>query len=113
MGPVQLNTIVENRVVREGLQEMRDDIDESYEEAAATQKTVVYAASGISASFAAGIVSYLLRAGSIMSSFLATMPVWTNFDPVAIFVKPDKEKKKDRKSKQEATPVPKADKMFD
>ncbi|NNF47910.1 MAG: hypothetical protein HKN69_14185 [Desulfofustis sp.] len=94
MGPVQLDAIVESRVVREGLQEMRDDIDESYEEAAANQKTVVYAASGLSASFAAGFVSYLLRAGSLMSSFLATMPVWNNFDPVAILTRPKEDKKR-------------------
>jgi hypothetical protein len=93
MGPVQLDAIVESRVVREGLQEMRDDIDESYEEAVANQKRVVYAVSGLSASFAAGFVSYLLRAGSLMSSFLATMPVWNNFDPVAILTRSHKDKK--------------------
>jgi hypothetical protein len=93
MGQVGLDAIVESRVVREGLQEMRDDIDESYEEAAANQKRVVYAVSGLSASFAVGFVSYLLRAGSFLSSFLATMPVWNNFDPVAVLTKPKEDKK--------------------
>jgi hypothetical protein len=49
--------------------------------------------SGLSASFAAGFVSYLLRAGSLMSSFLATMPVWNNFDPVAILTRSHEDKK--------------------
>ncbi len=52
-------------------------------------------ASGASASFAVGAASYLLRAGSLMSSFLATVPIWKGFDPVAILVAPKKKKKKE------------------
>jgi len=116
MGPVNLDTIAENAVVRETLKEMQDDMDESYKESEANQKTVVYAVSGVSASFAAGFVSYLLRAGSLMSSFLATVPVWSNFDPVAILVSPTKKenqkKETDKTSPPELTAEQKAESMF-
>ena len=116
MGPVNLDAIVENAVVRETLKEMQDDMDESYKQSAAYQKTVVYAVSGVSASFAAGFVSYLLRAGSLMSSFLATVPVWSSFDPVAILVSPTKKEKKkketDNTPPSELTAEQKAESMF-
>ena len=116
MGPVNLDAITENEVVRETLKEMQDDMDESYRESAAYQKTVVYAVSGVSASFAAGFVSYLLRAGSLMSSFLATVPVWSNFDPVAILVSPTKKEEKKKESDNtppsELTAEQKTENMF-
>ena len=96
---------------------MNEEIDESFKQSADQQKTVVYAVSGLSASFAAGIVSYLLRAGSLMSSFLATMPVWSNFDPVAILVKPSKNKKIKKKGEEVKETKPsqeqQAENMFD
>ncbi len=116
MGPVNLDAIVENEVVRETLKEMQDDMDESYGQSAAYQKTVVYAVSGVSASFAAGFVSYLLRAGSLMSSFLATVPVWSDFDPVAVLVSPKKKEKKQKETDNtppsELTAEQKAESMF-
>ena len=32
-----------------------------------------------------GIVSFILRAGSMIVSMMSTMPLWRSFDPVAIF----------------------------
>jgi hypothetical protein len=73
-------------------------MDESFKQSSEEQKTVVYAVSGVSATFAAGVVSYLLRAGSLMSSFLATMPIWKGFDPVSILVTPKEKSKKEKKT---------------
>ena len=47
------------------------------------------------ASFAAGFVSYLLRAGSLVANLMSTLPLWRGFDPIVIF-SGDKKKKKDR-----------------
>ena len=47
------------------------------------------------ASFAAGFVSYLLRAGSMVANLMSTLPLWRGFDPIVIF-SGDKKKKKDR-----------------
>ncbi len=47
--------------------------------------------------FSIGIVSYLLRAGSILASFASTLPLWRGFDPIAVFTG---DKKKLRKQKK-------------
>jgi len=52
-------------------------------------------------SLAAAVVSYLIKAGSLMSSFLSTVPIWKGFDPVAIMMGPKKKKKKDEKTIEE------------
>ena len=70
-------------------------------------------ASGASASFAVGAASYLLRAGSLMSSFLATVPIWKGFDPVAILITPKKKKKTDEGTHEPVTDADqKAEEMF-
>ncbi len=72
--------------------------------------------SGVSVSLAAGVVSYLLKAGSLMSSFLSTVPIWKGFDPVAIMFGPKKKKKKDTEQENEQQPdtvaSQKAENMF-
>ena len=94
-----MSSIMENPIMREQLEILHQEMDESFEQSASEQKTVVYAVSGVSATFAAGVVSYLLRAGSLMTSFLATMPIWKGFDPVSILIAKKEKSKKDNKSK--------------
>ncbi len=94
-------SIMENGTMRAQLDTMHQDIDQAFERAEEEHKIVVYVANGISASFAVGAASYLLRAGSLMSSFLATVPIWKGFDPVAILVAPRKKRKKDEKTVHE------------
>jgi hypothetical protein len=85
-------------------------MDESFKQSSEEQKTVVYAVSGVSATFAAGVVSYLLRAGSLMSSFLATMPIWKGYDPVSILVAAKDKNKKDKTAKDISSPEEQAKK---
>jgi len=87
--------VKKNVTIRTQIAVMHQDIDAAFEKAEEEHKVVVYMASGATASFAVGAASYLLRAGSLMSSFLATVPIWKGFDPVAILVAPKKKKKKD------------------
>ena len=70
---------------------------------------------GAGASLAAGVASYMLRAGSLMSSFLATVPIWKGFDPVAVLLLAKPTKKRDAKETepQDKLPQQKADAMFD
>jgi len=90
--------VKKNDTMRTQIVAMHQDIDAAFEKAEEAHKIVVYMASGVSASFAVGAASYLLRAGSLMSSFLATVPIWKGFDPVAILVAPKRKKKKDPKN---------------
>ena len=73
-----------------------DAVLRQMDQAAATQdesqQFITYAASGLSLSLTAGFASYLLRAGSLLSSLLATVPIWRNMDPLAILVAPKKKK---------------------
>ncbi|MCP4340749.1 MAG: tandem-95 repeat protein, partial [Desulfobulbaceae bacterium] len=110
--------VVDNEIVRSQVELMHQQMDQSYEELAKENKTVVYITGGVSASIAAGAMSYLLRAGSLMSSFLATVPIWKGFDPVAVLLFPKKKKKKGQKSIDESIdlannePDQKAEDMF-
>ena len=71
---------------------MHNEMDQSYENLEYKNNFVIYTASGMTASFAAGFVSYLLRAGSLMSSFLSTVPLWKSYDPIAVLIAPRKKK---------------------
>jgi hypothetical protein len=48
-------------------------------------------------SFSAGFLAWLLRGGSLLASFMTSMPMWARFDPLPILVggkKRDEDKKK-------------------
>jgi hypothetical protein len=73
----------------------RQQIDESFDTELKSQATKATFVSITAASFAAGFVSYLLRAGSLIANLMSTVPLWRGFDPIVIF-SGDKKKKKDR-----------------
>ena len=85
--PYAANTASEIDAVLRQMDQAATTQDES-------QQFITYVASGLSLSLTAGFASYLLRAGSLLSSLLATVPIWRNMDPLAILVTPKKEKKK-------------------
>jgi hypothetical protein len=111
--------VKKNETMRTQLDAMHQDIDAAFEQAEKEHKVVVYMATGVSTSFAIGVASYLLRAGSLMSSFLATVPIWKGFDPVAILIAPKKKKKKDKETLRKDANQPainadqRAENMFD
>ncbi|MCK5071651.1 MAG: hypothetical protein KAR01_13940, partial [Desulfocapsa sp.] len=70
------------------LDAMNMDLDLSFEEHKSNQNIKLYLTNGISISVMVGAASYLLRSGSLLSSFLATVPLWKGFDPVAILAIP-------------------------
>jgi VCBS repeat-containing protein len=72
----------------------RQQIDESFETELKSHETKAKIVSITAASFAAGFVSYLLRAGSLVANLMSTLPLWRGFDPIVIF-SGDKKKKKD------------------
>ena len=90
--------------MRTQLDAMHHDMDQAFEQSKDEHKIVIYMASGMSASFAVGAASYLLRAGSLMSSFLATVPLWKSFDPIAILAAPKKKQKKNEEAADESVP---------
>ena len=94
-------SVIKNKVLQAGLHAMHQDIDQAFEESVGEHKITSYVTGGVSVSLAAGAVSYMLRAGALMSSFLATIPIWKGFDPVAVLLTPKKKKEKDEKLREE------------
>ncbi|MCL5279171.1 MAG: cadherin domain-containing protein [Planctomycetes bacterium] len=57
------------------------------------QAVAVGVATGLSVSFAAGYVIWLLRGGSLLASLLAASPLWKSFDPLPVLAFWEKRKK--------------------
>ena len=74
------------------LDQMLHDLDESAKVEERQMKLSAEAAAGVSISLTAGIVSWALRAGSMVASFLAAMPTWRNFDPMPVLSADEKKK---------------------
>ena len=90
-------------------------MDQSAATRGETEQFITYMASGLSLSLTAGFASYLLRAGSLLSSLLATVPIWRNMDPLAILVSPKKKKSgkgPDDPSAPESTPDEQIENLF-
>lgn len=112
------NPVPMNEMIHHQIEIMRQEMDQSFLQSVNENRLVVYTTTGMSVSITAGIMSYLLRTGSLLSSLLATIPLWKEFDPVAILSTPagshkmempDKEK---NQSEDAATADQKAETMF-
>ncbi len=66
------------------LDKMRVDMSDDAEEVDQKLQLNAEAAAGLGISLTAGFVSWALRAGSMVASFLAAMPTWRNFDPMPV-----------------------------
>jgi hypothetical protein len=89
---------------------LRQEIDEAFsaEQQSETMRANIITAT--TATFTIGIVSYLLRAGSLAASMISTLPLWRGFDPIVIFT--GKKKTAEQKDKTDASES-KAEDFFD
>jgi hypothetical protein len=109
---LDLNSDDPNRVdVNSDYDLHRQQIDESFNTELESQSVKAKIVTISAATFAAGVVSYLLRVGSMVSSLMSSLPLWRGFDPIAIFPG-DKKRKKDR-NKMQNTNKPKSETFFD
>ena len=74
---------------------LRQELDESFNTEQKSQAVKAKVVTISAASFAVGVVSYLLRAGSMIAGLMSSLPLTRGFDPIAIF-SGDKKSKKDR-----------------
>jgi hypothetical protein len=72
---------------------LRQEIDESFDTELKGQSIKAKIVTATAATFTVGIVSYLLRAGSLVASMMSALPLWRGFDPIAIFSGKKKKKK--------------------
>jgi len=73
---------------------MRQEMEEAFLQSNRAGKLMAYTTTGVSLSLAAGIARYFCQSGSLLSGFLATIPLWKGFDPVAVLRTPKNDRKK-------------------
>ena len=76
-------------IMRE-VRNVHKSLEDTSKRVADEQKITMYVAGGLTATLTASFSSYFLRAGSLLSSLMATMPLWKNFDPLTVFVRSKK-----------------------
>ena len=64
---------------------VRNEIDEAFTAEQQSESFITKIASITVASFSFGIVTYFLRAASLLTSMLSTFSLWRRFDPIVIF----------------------------
>ncbi|MEZ6131710.1 MAG: hypothetical protein R3C59_23880, partial [Planctomycetaceae bacterium] len=54
------------------------------EEAIATETVIVGTTAAVSTSVSVGYVVWMLRGGSLLTTFLSSLPAWQSFDPLPV-----------------------------
>jgi hypothetical protein len=67
------------------LDQMRQELDDSdLWQRTPTERMALQVTTGMTISFSAGFLAWLLRGGSLLASFMSAMPMWARFDPLPI-----------------------------
>jgi hypothetical protein len=86
-----------NRAMWSQVESMKGQMDRSAGMQQQQKAIAVGMATGMSVSFAAGYVIWLLRGGSLLASLLAATPLWKSFDPLPVLAFWEKNKKQRRR----------------
>jgi hypothetical protein len=70
---------------------IREEIDQAFDSEGKTRSITTSAVTLTAATFTAGLVTYLLRIGSMLASLLSSMPLWRGFDPIVVFSPKEKD----------------------
>ncbi|MGD9171452.1 MAG: VCBS domain-containing protein, partial [Candidatus Thiodiazotropha sp.] len=81
---LEMQSLTKNISFVSALDEMVEDMDESLRENKEQNKVSTEVAIGATMSLSAGFVSWVLRAGSLMASFMSVIPMWKQLDPLPI-----------------------------
>ena len=89
MGPeiLELNKFVPDSSFFESLEELGRDLDESIGE---KMEQTEMSASVTALAVTTGIMSWVLRVGSLLGGFLSVIPLWRSFDPLPILTEEEK-----------------------
>ncbi|MCB1876930.1 MAG: putative Ig domain-containing protein, partial [Chromatiales bacterium] len=74
----------DNRTLDRSIEEMAFQMQSSADAHELETRLRSEAVIGLAVSLTAGFVSWVLRAGSLLASFVAVLPVWRHFDPLPI-----------------------------
>ena len=80
-------------------------VNQAVEEENKQEMIILGAAKSVTLVLFAGVVNWFLKAGTLLTSLLSSMPLWTPFDPLPILSLSRKERERERdkvdKSKQQ------------
>jgi hypothetical protein len=82
--PIVYTSVMDDTAFIHGLDQMQQDLDRVIEEQNKRVNLSIEATAGFTLSLTAGFVSWVLRAGSLLSSFLSVVPLWKQLDPLPI-----------------------------
>ena len=86
----------------ERLTRLADDLERGVQERQTQTHLVGRVASFSGMALSAGFVAWILRGGSLMASFLVSMPAWRHFDPLPVLGMGESDRRKrDRKIREE------------
>jgi hypothetical protein len=85
---IKLKKFVPNDSFFESLDELGRDLEEAMDEG---MDRTQMSASVTTLAVATGIMTWLLRAGSLLGGFLSVIPLWRHFDPLPVLFQEDKE----------------------
>ncbi|MCP4044240.1 MAG: hypothetical protein GY731_20180 [Gammaproteobacteria bacterium] len=114
--PPGYQSVLDNDSFVRSLDKLDQDLEDTFEKEEARSRIVTESAIGIAMSFSAGFVSWMLRAGSLLTSFLSVVPLWRQFDPLPILGAPIAKRRsarKDQKSDDESREDAKVETIFD
>ncbi len=94
---VSMSSIVNNHEFVNELYQLNRDLDDAFDEEQHHKDLSAEVSAGVSISLTAGIVSWLLRGGSLLASFMSVAPFWKQLDPLPI-LGADAIKKRDEKN---------------
>lgn len=76
--------VIDRASLSASLRAIEDQITEMSRTHTVAEKLSVHIVAGTSLTLSAGFVAWVLRGGSLLASFMSTLPLWKGFDPLPI-----------------------------
>ncbi|AHI29966.1 Ig-like domain-containing protein [Marinobacter similis] len=84
--------LMDNASFSDGLDDMKRDLDEAAAATANQEKMRAEVLLGATAGLSVGVISWVLRAGSLIAGFMSIAPLWRQIDPIPVLGEEDQEK---------------------
>ncbi|MDP4597938.1 MAG: Ig-like domain-containing protein, partial [Pseudomonadales bacterium] len=99
---ITLEDVVRSDSFYSAVREVGENLDRLVDKSRALSQLNVAAVSGFMLSASSSIVSWLLRAGSLLASFISVLPLWRQFDPLPILAVEEQDEKIRKKDPEDA-----------
>jgi hypothetical protein len=84
VGSMGSESILDNDVFVASLEALDQDLEDANDKRETRSHLQVEAVVGFTLSLSVGVVSWVLRAGSLFASLMSVLPLWRQFDPLPI-----------------------------